>query len=245
MSCSSRMPPWPWTIAFGRPVVPLEYRTWSGWSNATGVSSSCRVRRPEEPVLPAAAVEMAEPHERAADLGVDLRRLCCGRSRARRSDSRRRRAGPPARSARSGRSPSVHRSPASTRPDRAEARRGEKRRDGLGDVRQVRRDAIAAGRRRARAARPGCARRGAQLAHVSSASGRSSEAWRIATARVVAAAEDVLGIGERRAGGTSARRGICALEHRVGGASKRTSKYSAIDDQKPSRSPTDQRHSSS
>ena len=25
--CSSRMPPWPWTIAFGRPVVPLENST--------------------------------------------------------------------------------------------------------------------------------------------------------------------------------------------------------------------------
>jgi hypothetical protein len=24
LRCSSRMPPWPWTIAFGRPVVPLE-----------------------------------------------------------------------------------------------------------------------------------------------------------------------------------------------------------------------------
>ena len=23
-SCSSRMPPWPWTIAFGSPVVPDE-----------------------------------------------------------------------------------------------------------------------------------------------------------------------------------------------------------------------------
>src|SRR3954471_15787448 len=29
------MPPCPWTIAFGRPVVPDEYSTQSGWSNAT------------------------------------------------------------------------------------------------------------------------------------------------------------------------------------------------------------------
>ena len=33
---SSRMPPCPCTIAFGRPVVPDEKSTKSGWSNATG-----------------------------------------------------------------------------------------------------------------------------------------------------------------------------------------------------------------
>ncbi|GMA18119.1 hypothetical protein GCM10025862_01400 [Arsenicicoccus piscis] len=33
--CSSRMPPWPWTIAFGWPVVPEEKSTNSGWSNGT------------------------------------------------------------------------------------------------------------------------------------------------------------------------------------------------------------------
>ncbi len=33
--CSSRIPPWLCTIAFGRPVVPDEYRTHSGWSNGT------------------------------------------------------------------------------------------------------------------------------------------------------------------------------------------------------------------
>ena len=30
--CSSSMPPCPWTIGFGRPVVPDEYRTYSGCS---------------------------------------------------------------------------------------------------------------------------------------------------------------------------------------------------------------------
>ncbi len=34
------MPPWLWTIAFGSPVVPEEYRTHSGWSKGTGVNSS-------------------------------------------------------------------------------------------------------------------------------------------------------------------------------------------------------------
>ena len=33
---SSRTPPWPCTIAFGRPVVPDEKSTTSGWSNGTG-----------------------------------------------------------------------------------------------------------------------------------------------------------------------------------------------------------------
>ena len=30
------MPPCPWTIGFGSPVVPELYRTNSGWSNGTG-----------------------------------------------------------------------------------------------------------------------------------------------------------------------------------------------------------------
>ena len=39
LRCSSRMPPWPCTIAFGRPVVPEENSTYSGWSNATRSNS--------------------------------------------------------------------------------------------------------------------------------------------------------------------------------------------------------------
>ncbi len=34
--CSSRMPPWPWTIGLGRPVVPEEYRIHIGASKAIG-----------------------------------------------------------------------------------------------------------------------------------------------------------------------------------------------------------------
>ena len=37
---SSRIPPCPCTIAFGRPVVPDEKSTNSGWSNATGRNAS-------------------------------------------------------------------------------------------------------------------------------------------------------------------------------------------------------------
>ena len=37
--CSRRMPPWPCTIAFGRPVVPEEKSTYSGCAKATGSNS--------------------------------------------------------------------------------------------------------------------------------------------------------------------------------------------------------------
>ena len=40
MRCSSRMPPWPCTIAFGSPVVPEVYSTHSGWSNGTCSNAS-------------------------------------------------------------------------------------------------------------------------------------------------------------------------------------------------------------
>jgi hypothetical protein len=40
LACSSRIPPWPWTIGFGFPVVPDENRMYSGWSNSTGSCSS-------------------------------------------------------------------------------------------------------------------------------------------------------------------------------------------------------------
>src|SRR3954451_23599483 len=35
-ACSRTMPPWLWTIALGRPVVPDEWSTQRGWSNGTG-----------------------------------------------------------------------------------------------------------------------------------------------------------------------------------------------------------------
>jgi hypothetical protein len=35
LRCSSTIPPWPWTIGLGSPVVPEEYRIHSGWSNGT------------------------------------------------------------------------------------------------------------------------------------------------------------------------------------------------------------------
>src|SRR3954452_9943679 len=40
LKCSTSMPPCPWTIALGSPVVPEENSTYSGWSNATEAYSS-------------------------------------------------------------------------------------------------------------------------------------------------------------------------------------------------------------
>ena len=58
LRCSRTMPPWPWTIGLGRPVVPDEYRIHSGWSKATGsaatspaspASSSCQLSTSSPP----------------------------------------------------------------------------------------------------------------------------------------------------------------------------------------------------
>ncbi len=246
LSCSSRIPPWPWTIAFGRPVVPLEYRTQRGWSNGTATSSSSASGGSEEAVLPAVARQVAEAHERPADLRVDVvddRRR--GRGRARRSGSRRPRAGPSARSARSGRRPSARRSPASssTRSRRAPRRPGTPR-SSPGCSACTRRRGRR-GRRRARAGRPGCA--------------RSARAARPRSSRQAAAA--------RRRGGSRRRRprarGRRARDRRASrrrttarpasrasraprAAARRSARRStsAIDDQNASTSATDQRHSS-
>jgi len=62
---------------------------------------------------------------------------------------------------------------------------------------------------------------------------------------VVAIAERVLGIGERGAGEPLRARHLAAAEDRARRFGEAQSKYAAIDDQKASRSSTDQRHSSS
>jgi hypothetical protein len=40
LSSSRAIPPCPWTIGLGSPVVPEEYRIHSGWSKATGSKAS-------------------------------------------------------------------------------------------------------------------------------------------------------------------------------------------------------------
>ena len=47
--CSSRIPPCPWTIGFGSPVVPEEYKTHSGWSNGSCANSSSESPGPRNP----------------------------------------------------------------------------------------------------------------------------------------------------------------------------------------------------
>ena len=39
-SCSIKMPPWLWAIAFGSPVVPEENKIHSGWPNGTCSNSN-------------------------------------------------------------------------------------------------------------------------------------------------------------------------------------------------------------
>ena len=215
LSCSSRIPPWPWTIAFGRPVVPLEYRTHSGWSKATGSSTSgASAALPRKPVLPAAAVEVAQPHERPADARVDLVddlraievapavAIAVDGEQHRRLDLR---------------EAVDHRARAevrrAARPDRAEPGRGQERRDGLGDVRHVGRDAVAATDAERAQARLDARGDRAQLRprHLLQRAqlGGVADRHRV----VVAAAEDVLGIGERRAGKPPRAGHLATREH--------------------------------
>ncbi len=160
-----------------------------------------RVVRPEEAVLPAAGVEVAEPHERPADLRMDLLHhlravevtpavaVAVDREQHRRLDLR---------------EAVDHRARAevrrAARPDGAEAGGREERRDRLGDVRHVRGDAVAAAD--AERAQPGLDARGqrAQLRprHRLQRAQLGGVADRDRVA--VAPAEDVLGIGERRPG---------------------------------------------
>jgi hypothetical protein len=173
-----------------------------------------RARWPEEPLLPAAAVEVAEAHERPADLGMDL------------LDDRRAVVVAPAVAVAVDRQQHLrldlreavdHRARAevrrAARPDRAESRGGEEGGDRLGDVRHVRDDAVAAAD--AEGAQPGLDARGqrAQLAprHLRQRAQLGGVADRHAVA--VTAAEDVLGIGQRRAGKPARARHLTAVEH--------------------------------
>ena len=57
LRCSSRIPPWPWMIAFGLPVVPEENSTHSGCANGTGSNASSVL--PLTASLPAGSVGCA------------------------------------------------------------------------------------------------------------------------------------------------------------------------------------------
>ena len=171
--------------------------------------------------------------------------VACGRSPCRRSGSRRPRAAPSARSARSGRRRCGRRSPASssTRSRRCSRRRGRRRSSRGCSAGRRRRGRPA--RRPARAA-PAAMRAGlrAQLApgpvaerpHLGGVADRDGG--------VVAVAEDVLGVGSRAPGNHSAP-GISRLvEDALVRSLARTSKNSQIDAQNASRSSTDHCQSS-
>ena len=119
---SSRMPPCPWTIAFGRPVVPDEKSTNSGWSNATGSNSS-------GPGSASSSVPGERVGQRRGRRTERARRVAAsegrrgsspprrgGRSSGRGTRSRRPRAAPSARAARGGRSRCARRAPARSSP---------------------------------------------------------------------------------------------------------------------------------
>ena len=170
-----------------------------------------------------------------------------GRSPCRRSGSRRPRRGPWARSGRSGRStlagPKSGEQLDQIAPMRGGGEEGD---DRLGDVRQVGDDAVAALDPEPAQAGGDRGDLGAQLAPaqlVELAQLGGVEDRRLG---VVLAGEDVLGVVEAGAGeplGARASRG--SRGPASGSPSAWTSKKSQIADQKPSRSSTDQRQSSS
>ena len=182
LRCSSRIPPCPCTIALGSPVVPARVEDPQRVVERHRLELERAV--PEEAVLPAAAVEVAErdrlgrrsPRAIAATVGAPVEVLAAVAVAVDREQHLRldlREAVDHAAAAELGRR---------RRPDRAERGRGEERRDRLRDVRQVGRDAVAAARRRARPAprgSPPCAR--AARPTSTSPSARDSDAWRIAT----------------------------------------------------------------
>ena len=146
---SSRMPPWPWTIAFGLPVVPDEKSTNSGWSKATGskasgpgsARSSSQGRASTISCSPYGHVhDVAERRQGGADrrhLFAAVDRAVAEAVPADRQQHRRlelHEAVDHAAHAELGRA---------ARPDRSEARRCCERDQRLGDVRQVGDDAVA------------------------------------------------------------------------------------------------------
>ena len=181
---SSRMPPWPCTMAFGMPVVPDENSTLSGWSKATGRNSSgaglgqqlAPGHRVRDPVL---AVGDVHDVAQAGEGGADRRHLRAAVDRGDRgSRSRRRSAGPPGRAARGGRRRCGRRARArsSPRPRRCSRPRRTRRasrgcsacrrrrarpagRRAAGDPRGRARSALADPRRRAPCARASASRR--------------------------------------------------------------------------------------
>ena len=250
---SSRMPPWPWTMAFGGPVVPDEKSTNSGWSKATGSNSS-------GPGSASSSSQASASGTACSPYGTCTTWRRVGRAArivatsSRRSTERSRKPYPPTVSSTEG-SSCVRRSTTlrdaelgrAARPDRAETRSRRECHQRLGDVRQVGDDAVARADAEPHEAGP---RARHLLAEV-----RERELDRLARLRV-RDDRDLLRrprrgpSGARRSSaarrGTTSRRASSSEARTVlYGACAFTSKNSQIDDQNPARSSTDQRHSSS
>ena len=151
--CSRRMPPWPWTIGFGRPVVPDEKRTYSGCSNGSASNASGPLvgeqlvprHRVRQRVVLAADVghvddgpERRQPRSHLRHLLAAVDELVAVAVAGDGEQHRRLELAEP-----------VEHAPRAElrrarRPDGAEARRGEEGDERLRDVREVRDDAVAA-----------------------------------------------------------------------------------------------------
>ena len=143
------MPPWPWTMAFGRPVVPDENSTNSGWSNATGRN----VERPRlgEQIVPGERVRdrvlaVGDVHDVAqgGEGGADRRQLLAAVDRAVAeavpADRQQHRRVELRESVDDAAGAELRRA---AHPDRPEARRRRERDQRLGDVRHVGGDPVA------------------------------------------------------------------------------------------------------
>ena len=235
LRCSSRMPPWPCTIAFGSPVVPLT-RTARRAGGRTAPARR-RARRPRRPLgrdrrARASAARRGSPRPpRARSIALAAVHVAVDREQHLRLDLRE--AVDHAARAELGRDAG---------PDRAEAGGGQERDERLGDVRAGRRRRGRPSRRRAAAARRArratCSR---SSLNVSSNGSRVCE--RATTATLVAVVQHVLGVVERRAREPLGAGHLPRAEHALGVALELVEVRDRLPE--PSRSVTDQRCSAS
>ena len=181
-----------------------------------GVEHELGAGRSEEHVGEAVAAEISDPHERPADLGVDLlddrRAVEVAPAIAVAVDCQQH-LGLDLREAVHDRARAEIRRAA--RPDRAEPGGGEERRDGLGDVRHVGGDAVAAADAAGAQARLDAGRQRPQLAPRHRVQRAQLRGVADRDGVLVAVAEDVLGIGQRRAVKPARAGHLGAIEDRL------------------------------
>ena len=222
--CSIRIPPCPWTIGFGSPVVPELYSTHSGWSNG-----SC------------AKLERASSLEERVRHLAQCRRGRAERERARRSSDGSSDAARLHPSRRSKSLPAVavavdreqhlrldlreaidhaarRRIGRARRPDGADRRARQERRHGLGDVRHVRGDAVALGSTPS-VRRPRRSPRSRAASRPSVHSPRRPELGGVKQSGrgIILAPEDVLGVAQPRPGEPLGPGHLQTAEHALAG----------------------------